>query len=56
MGYYLANNGEDTRSIQHYLGHKNISHTVRYTELTPDRFKKFWQDSEGSFSKEATRR
>ncbi len=55
-GYYLANNGEDTRSIQHYLGHKNISHTVRYTELTPDRFKKFWQDSEGSFSKEATRR
>ena len=42
--YYLANNREDTRSIQHYLGHKNISHTVRYTELAPDRFKKFCLD------------
>jgi hypothetical protein len=24
-----------------YLGHKNIQHTVRYTELAPDRFKTF---------------
>src|SRR6476620_12247845 len=24
-----------------YLGHKNIQHTVRYTELAPDRFKNF---------------
>jgi type 1 fimbriae regulatory protein FimE len=43
-GYKLANDGQDTRAIQHYLGHKNISHTVRYTELSPDRFKNFWQD------------
>ena len=43
-GYKLANDGQDTRSIQHYLGHKNISHTVRYTELSPERFKDFWQD------------
>jgi len=28
--------------LQHYLGHKNIQHTVRYTEMTPDRFKNFW--------------
>lgn len=43
-GYKLANDGQDTRAIQHYLGHKNISHTVRYTELSPERFKSFWQD------------
>lgn len=43
-GYKLANDGQDTRAIQHYLGHRNICHTVRYTELSPDRFKDFWQD------------
>jgi type 1 fimbriae regulatory protein FimB/type 1 fimbriae regulatory protein FimE len=43
-GYKLANDGHDTRAIQHYLGHKNIVHTVRYTELTADRFKGFWSD------------
>ena len=43
-GYKLANDGHDTRAIQHYLGHKNITHTVRYTELAPDRFKGFWKD------------
>ena len=34
-GYKLANDGVDTRSLQAYLGHKNIQHTVRYTELAP---------------------
>jgi type 1 fimbriae regulatory protein FimB/type 1 fimbriae regulatory protein FimE len=43
-GYKLANQGVDTRSLQHYLGHKNIQHTVRYAELSPERFKDFWQD------------
>ena len=43
-GFKLANDGQDTRAIQHYLGHKNITHTVRYTELSADRFKSFWQD------------
>ncbi len=43
-GYKLANEGHDTRSIQQYLGHKNIQHTVRYTELSPTRFKDFWKD------------
>jgi len=43
-GFYLANEGHDTRAIQHYMGHKNIQHTVRYTELTSDRFNGFWQD------------
>lgn len=43
-GYKLAQGGQDTRAIQHYLGHKNIQHTVRYTQLSPDRFKDFWKD------------
>jgi len=43
-GFALANSGHDTRALQAYLGHRNIQHTVRYTELAPDRFKKFWQD------------
>ncbi len=43
-GYKLANDGQDTMAIQHYLGHRNIAHTVRYTELSPERFKDFWQD------------
>ena len=37
-GYALANQGTDTRTIQGYLGHKNIQHTVRYTELSVTRF------------------
>src|SRR5664279_5260959 len=43
-GFKLAGDGHDTRSIQDYLGHKNIQHTVRYTELSPTRFKDFWRD------------
>jgi type 1 fimbriae regulatory protein FimE len=43
-GFKLANDGQDTRALQHYLGHRNIQHTVRYTELSPERFKSFWED------------
>lgn len=43
-GYALANQGQDTRSIQDYLGHKNIHHTVIYTALSPQRFDGFWQN------------
>jgi integrase len=43
-GYKLANDGQDTRAIQHYLGHRSINSTVRYTALAPDRFKGFWKD------------
>jgi type 1 fimbriae regulatory protein FimB/type 1 fimbriae regulatory protein FimE len=42
-GYKLANDGHDTRSLQAYLGHRNIQHTTRYTELSPTRFKDFWR-------------
>jgi integrase len=43
-GYKLAGDGHDTRSIQDYLGHKDIRHTVRYTELSPKPFRDFWRD------------
>ena len=42
-GFALANKGHDTRALQAYLGHKNIQHTVRYSELAPARFKEFWR-------------
>jgi site-specific recombinase XerD len=38
------NAGRDTRALQAYLGHSNIQHTVRYTELSSDRFKGWWKD------------
>lgn len=44
LGYYLAGQGQDTRAIQHYLGHRSITHTVRYTELSPERFQGFFLD------------
>ena len=28
----LANKGHDTRALLAYLGHRNIQHTVRYTD------------------------
>ena len=43
-GFKLANDGQDTRAVQLYLGHKNIQHTVRYTELSSTRFRNFWND------------
>ena len=43
-GFKLANDGHDTRALQHYLGHRNIEHTVRYTELTLQRLQDCWND------------
>jgi len=43
-GYKLANDGQDTRSLAHYLGHRNLQSTARYTALAPDRFAGFWKD------------
>jgi integrase len=43
-GFKLANDGVDTRSLQAYMGHRHISNTVRYAELSPNRFRSFWQD------------
>ena len=41
-GYKLANDGRDTSALQHYLGHRNIHHTVRYSELASGRFEGWW--------------
>jgi site-specific recombinase XerD len=43
-GYTLADAGHDTRSLQAYLGHRNIQNTTRHSALAPDRFKGFWKD------------
>lgn len=43
-GYKLANDGHDTRAIQHYLGHKNIQHAVIYTDMAPNRFRGFFRN------------
>ena len=43
-GYALANRGHDASALQAYLGHKNIRPTVRYTERSPTRFKKFCRE------------
>jgi site-specific recombinase XerD len=43
-GFKLANGGQDTRALQHYLRHRNIHRTARYTELAAHRFKSSWQD------------
>ena len=42
-GYALANAGHDTRALQSFLGHRNIQHTVKYTELAPTRFRDFFR-------------
>lgn len=34
-GFALANKRHDTRALHAYLGHMNIQHAVRYTELAP---------------------
>ena len=42
-GFALAHERHDMRAIQEWLGHRNIQHTTRYTELTSHRFRDFWE-------------
>jgi type 1 fimbriae regulatory protein FimB/type 1 fimbriae regulatory protein FimE len=49
-GYKLAHDGHDTRALQEWLGHANIQNTTRYTELTSQRFKDFWQREDQALS------
>jgi type 1 fimbriae regulatory protein FimB len=42
-GYYLANEGYDTRLIQDYLGHRDPRHTARYTRTAARRFEGLWK-------------
>jgi site-specific recombinase XerD len=41
-GYYLANKGVATRTIQDYLGSINIQNIFRYTQLSCRRFEGSW--------------
>ncbi len=43
-GFYLAGKGVDTRALSHYLGHRSLQSTERYTAQTAARFKDFWRD------------
>jgi len=43
-GYQLGSKGADTRTIQAYMGHKNIQHTAKYTDVDPKRFKGLGRD------------
>ena len=45
-GFALANRGVESRSLQAYLGHRNIQNTVRYTNLAPGRFKRIFGRTE----------
>ena len=42
-GYYLANEGYDTRLIQDYLGHRDAKYTARYTRTAARRFEGLWR-------------
>jgi len=42
-GHLLADAGHDTRRLQLWLGHSDIKHTARYSELSAKPFTKFWR-------------
>jgi integrase len=42
-GHLLADAGHDTRRLQLWLGHSDIKHTARYSELSVKPFKDFWR-------------
>jgi len=41
-GHLLADAGHDTRRLQLWLGHSDIKHTARYSELSARPFRDFW--------------
>jgi type 1 fimbriae regulatory protein FimB/type 1 fimbriae regulatory protein FimE len=42
-GHLLADAGHDTRRLQLWLGHSDIKHTARYSELSARPFAEFWR-------------
>jgi len=42
-GHLLADAGHDTRRLQLWLGHADIKHTARYSELSTKPFADFWR-------------
>jgi hypothetical protein len=54
--FKLANDRQDTRALQHYLGYPNIQRTVRYAEPAAGRLTAFgriekWANSPGRVQK-----
>jgi integrase len=43
-GFYLASKGVDTRALSHYLGHRSLQSTERYTAQSAARFRDFFRD------------
>ncbi len=43
-GFYLAARGVDTRALSHYLGHRSLQSTERYTAQSAARFRDFFRD------------
>lgn len=43
FGHHMVNTGVNTRIIQYLLGHVDIRHTERYTELDGQRFRGLWK-------------
>ena len=39
----LADAGHDTRRLRLWLGHSDIKHTARYSELSARQFRNFWR-------------
>jgi len=42
-GYALAGRGVDTRTLQAFMGHKNIANTTIYTAVADKRLRTIWQ-------------
>ena len=42
-GHLLADAGHDTRRLQLWMGHSDIKHTARYSELSSKPFRDFWR-------------
>jgi type 1 fimbriae regulatory protein FimB/type 1 fimbriae regulatory protein FimE len=43
-GYYLGGNSVDLRTIQSFLGHKSINHTMRYVAFDEKRYRGLFKD------------
>jgi site-specific recombinase XerD len=41
-GYALAARGVDTRTLQTFMGHRNIANTVIYTAVADKRIRNIW--------------
>jgi type 1 fimbriae regulatory protein FimB/type 1 fimbriae regulatory protein FimE len=44
IGFHLINEGHSTRRVQDHLGHRQIQHTERYTELAPAGGRRLFED------------